>query len=118
MSTTLLCLSLLVFHEARGESLKGKQAVLEVVDNRTRNSNFPDNPCSVIKQPNQFSWYKNSIKPPKSDNQDWKESQEVAKNFYTNRTNHTNGALYFNHKRLGVRFGKSLKCKIGNHVFF
>lgn len=120
MSSAILCLALAIFNESRSEPIKGKYAVAEVIDNRTKHPNYPSDYCGVIKQPNQFSWYRNSqsLKPPKHETKAWDESLEVAKNFHTNKTNYTKGAIYFNHQRLGVRFGKQLKCKIGQHVFF
>ena len=120
MSEALLCLSILVFMEARSEPLVGKYAVMEVVHNRSKHHNYPNTYCGVVKQKGQFSWYKgsNSLKPPKYEKEAWDESVKVAKIFYTNKTNYTKGSLFFNHKNIGVRFGKTLKCKIGNHVFF
>ena len=120
VNESVMCLAILVFNEARGEDIKGKQAVMEVAYNRTKHKSYPKDVCSVIKQRNQFSWYKGSqsLKPPKHENKAWDESLKVAKNFSTNKTNHTKGSLYFNHQRLGVRYGKTLKCKIGNHIFF
>ena len=38
MTNTMMCLSLLLFHESRGESLKGQVAVMEVVMNRVQDS--------------------------------------------------------------------------------
>ncbi|CAH1066656.1 Cell wall hydrolyses involved in spore germination [Acinetobacter phage MD-2021a] len=125
MTSTLMCLSLLVFHEARAEPLKGKEAVMEVVMNRTKDSRYPSKPCDVIKQKSQFSWVNNpnNLRPPKYEIKAWEDSQKVAKDYLSkqtngNYTNHTKGALYFNSSRLGVRFNKQLKCKIGKHVFF
>ena len=117
---SILCLSLVVFYEARGEPVKAQFGTLEVVHNRSKHPNYPDTYCGVVKQKGQFSWYKgsNSLKPPKYEKEAWDESVKVARNFYTNKTNYTKGSLYFNHKRLGVRFQKTLKVKIGNHVFF
>jgi spore germination cell wall hydrolase CwlJ-like protein len=43
------CLAAAIYKEARGESLKGKLAVAQVVLNRGE-------PCTVINQPGQFSW--------------------------------------------------------------
>lgn len=52
----LLCLSLAVYHEARGESLDGQFAVAEVVLRRVRDPRWPDDVCSVVFQPHQFEW--------------------------------------------------------------
>lgn len=56
--TELNCLAANVFMEARGESLKGMQAVADVVINRVKDPSFPASICGVIKQPYQFSWVK------------------------------------------------------------
>lgn len=120
ISESILCLSLVVFYEARGEPVKAQFGTLEVVHNRSKHPDYPNTYCGVVKQKGQFSWYKgsNSLKPPKHEKEAWDESVKVARNFYTNKTNYTKGSLYFNHKKLGVRFNKTLKVKIGQHVFF
>ena len=118
LSESLLCLSIAIFHESRGESVKAQYAVAEVIHNRTKNNKYPNNYCDVIKQKGQFSFYKGSMKPPKHEQQAWEDSKQVAKNFSKNKTNYTKGAIFFNHQRLGVRFGNTMKCKIGKHVFF
>lgn len=117
---SILCLSLVAFYEARGEPVKAKFGTLEVVHNRSEHPDYPNTYCGVVKQKGQFSWYKgsNSLKPPKHEKEAWDESVKVARNFYTNKTNYTKGSLYFNHAKLGVRFNKTLKVKIGQHVFF
>lgn len=48
-------MSALVFREARGESIEGQRAVVEVVLNRCLSSDFPDNVNDVIYQRKQFS---------------------------------------------------------------
>ena len=116
-----MCLALNVFMESRGEPKKAQYAVLEVVHNRSKHKDFPNDYCSVIKQPNAFSWVKNhkSMKPPKFELESWKESIAVARDFQLNRTNYTKGALYFNHVKLGVKYKTNVKSvKIGNHIFY
>ena len=49
--TSTECLAAAIYKEARGESLKGRLAVAQVVLNRGE-------PCVVINQPNQFTWRK------------------------------------------------------------
>lgn len=120
MQEAILCLAIAIFNEARGETLKGKYAVAEVIHNRSESGEYPSTYCSVVKQKGQFSWYKSSkdLKPPKHETKAWSDSVKVANSFYTNKTNYTKGSLYFNHKSLGVRFNKKLKFKEGDHVFF
>ncbi|MGP9788997.1 cell wall hydrolase [Roseinatronobacter sp. NSM] len=44
------CLATAIYHEARGESLKGQFAVAEVVLNRVQSSHFPGSICAVVYQ--------------------------------------------------------------------
>lgn len=120
ISESILCLAMVVFRESRSEPISGKFGVAEVVHNRSKHPDYPNTYCGVVKQKGQFSWYKgsNSLKPPKYEKEAWDESVKVARNFYTNKTNYTKGSLYFNHAKMGVRFNKTLKVKIGQHVFF
>jgi spore germination cell wall hydrolase CwlJ-like protein len=54
------CLTVNVFFESRGESLKGMQAIADVTLNRTKHSAFKgqDAVCKVVFAPFQFSWVK------------------------------------------------------------
>lgn len=121
INEAILCLSVAIFREGRGESLVGQYSIAEVIHNRTKHSKYPDNYCDVIKQKSQFSFYKGSasLKPPKYELEAWEESKKVAKNFYKNKTNYTNGSTYFNHKSLGVKYKTNVKpVKYGNHIFY
>ena len=121
---SVLCLAIAIFHESRGESTVAQFAVAETIHNRSKHPSFPSDYCSVIKQKSQFSFYKGSqtLKPPKYELQAWEKSVQVAQNFSKNKTNYTNGALYFNHKSLGIRYkittrnGKPFRC--GAHIFY
>lgn len=132
MNEVLMCLSLLVWHEARGENYKGKMSVMEVAYNRSKHEDYPNNICNVIRQPRQFSWVNKSNislnKPPSlvyknvQAAKSWEESKRVAAQFMKNKTNYTNNALFFNTRSLGVRYkittttGKPMAC--GNHIFY
>lgn len=50
------CLAVALYHEARGEPLRGIAAVAAVVLNRASKHNM--DVCKVISMPKQFSWYK------------------------------------------------------------
>lgn len=50
------CMANAVFHEAGNQSLEGKLAVASVILNRAKSSRFPDSPCDVVHQRNQFSF--------------------------------------------------------------
>lgn len=115
VKTALLCLALTVYFEARGEPEIGQYAVAEVVMNRVEQTDATV--CSVVYAPNQFVWTKHYTGNV-PDNKDWLQSMNVASNMINgNRTNYTDGAMYFKHKRLKNNKTK-VKTIIGNHVFY
>ena len=121
INESILCLSLAIFHESRGESKKAQYAVAEVIHNRTKHPDYPDNYCAVIKQKGQFSFVKNQrhLRPPRYELEAWQKSIEVAKDFKQKNTDITKGAIYFNRVELGVRYKTNVKSvRIGQHVFY
>lgn len=52
----LLCMSHAVYFEASGESLAGKLAVANVINNRLKSLKFASSVCDVVKQKHQFSY--------------------------------------------------------------
>ncbi len=52
----LKCLTDNLYHEARGESLQGRYAVIFATLARTLDSRYPKSICGVVHQPWQFSW--------------------------------------------------------------
>jgi|SRR5690554_2476933 len=52
----LNCLAEAIYHEARGESFSGQLYVGFVIRNRVESKYFPNDFCSVIKEPWQFSY--------------------------------------------------------------
>ena len=50
------CLQRAVWHESRGEPLKGQLWVAKTILNRTRSDRFPHSVCSVVYQKKQFSF--------------------------------------------------------------
>lgn len=115
--SSLLCLALAIFHEARGEPTDvARYAVAEVVINRAKERDKTI--CQVIAEPNQFSWYRRKgLNLPKS-NVVWEDSIKIAEKSLRQKTNYTNGSTYFNTLKIGVRFGKKRKAVIHNHVFY
>ena len=64
IAEALLCLTLNVYHEARGEPFLGQVAVAEVTLNRVDDLRWPDTVCEVVYQPYQFSWTLEDKDPP------------------------------------------------------
>jgi spore germination cell wall hydrolase CwlJ-like protein len=61
---TYNCLYGVVLHEAESESIKGKQAVADVVINRLRHKNYPSSVCEVVQQHKQFSNISKTLSKP------------------------------------------------------
>lgn len=55
-SDELQCLTRNVYHEARGESVRGKYAVMFATLERALDKNYPNSICGVVHQRHQFSW--------------------------------------------------------------
>ena len=61
IETTLMCLALNIYFEARSEPIQGQIAIAEVTLNRVASPNYPDDICGVVLQDNsqgcQYSWW-------------------------------------------------------------
>ena len=114
MLSSLLCLSLAVYHEARGEPIEGQEAVAEVVINRSEARH--KSVCAVVYEPSQFSWV-GHVSPPR-DVDAWHKSVEVAQKCLKEPPNHTDGAQYFRSNKMRVPYKATNIISIGNHVFF
>lgn len=71
-------LALNVYHEARGEGLRGMIAVAMITLNRVNHPRFPDTVKKVVQQKHQFSWYSDGKSDNPTDTEKWKLSKEVA----------------------------------------
>jgi N-acetylmuramoyl-L-alanine amidase len=132
LSAAIICLSLNIFFEARGESLKGQYAVAFVTMNRVGDeSNDPSKVCKTVFESEQFSWtsdYKKPIKrymkiaqlAKKKDEESWNKAKEVAEKVLSKKVKDvTNGATFFNERKMGRRFKtKTATRVIGGHIFY
>jgi len=122
------CALEVVWFEARGESKKGMQAVLDVVKNRKNSKGFGETICKVVHQQNQFS-YRNHLKPGQQmplkahralDKETLDEVSSVVDESLLEASSPVlePDTLYFLHKdaRASWTKGKS-RVRIGNHVF-
>jgi N-acetylmuramoyl-L-alanine amidase len=50
MFTSLMCIAVAIYFEARGEPSAGQIAVAHVIQNRITDHRYPDNACDVVKQ--------------------------------------------------------------------
>lgn len=72
------CMICNCFFETRGESLRGKHAVADVVMLRVRMREFPNSVCGVVHQNNQFSWTREGRSRPVTDSDGGRECRDAV----------------------------------------
>lgn len=127
----IICLSLNIYHEARGDNHQGQIATAFVVKNRVEYSNFPNTYCNVIwqyyktkkgKYIAQFSWTRDRFSDIPKNRRAWIEAQKLAYLVYMNYDIYdlTEGHLnYYAHMSiLPPKWAKGIKgIIIGRHTF-
>lgn len=118
MLTTLSCIAMAVYFEARGESTVGQRAVAEVIMNRVSDPRWPSSACEVVKQSSQFSFYK-AGKKYKTDPSLYVQAEAVARGAMGGDTLNT-GALYYHSTKVRPVWRHKLDAlgTIGSHVFY
>lgn len=121
----IYCLAEAVYFEARGEDVKGQEAVAHVILNRTNANQFPSDVCSVISQKGQFQWYANKKlrKGRKFRPEENKDIMKLASDIYISnllgqRKDMTNLSFFFssNGKKPSKNIVRSVK--VGRHQFY
>lgn len=114
------CLAKNIYHEARGEPLKGQIAVAQVTINRVRSGKFQDTVCGTVFAYKQFSWTLDKSKKIK-DMKAWKISVDVAKIALNKSIKLPEfKAMYFHTKQTNPywKHNKRVLARIGNHIFY
>lgn len=137
----LYCLAQNVYHEARGESVEGMYAVMDVVMNRVKDENFPNDPCGVVfdakysewhiantgryvplRNECAFSWYCDGKPDTITDEIAWKISYQVAKNYLVDGVHKdiSNGATFYHADHVQPFWSVVFKqtAYIDNHIFY
>ena len=123
ITSGLLCLSLALYHEARGEPHMGKMMVAAVIVNRvvSEGNRFPDDMCEVIMQPRQFSFVRKGKIPTPKDAKAWKAAQSLAEQILTDtRILPKTEADHYHTTKVKPVWRKDLNRlkRVGNHIFY
>ena len=132
MITTIACLAMAVYFEARSEPIAGQLAVAQVVLNRTMSHRFPDTACEVVKQgvvnsagnpvknKCQFSFWCDGKKETVRNNDSWKTAEEVARAALAASIDITEGATFYHTPDVSPawRHTKVRTVQLGNHIFY
>ena len=121
-TAAFLCLSLNVYHEARGEPEAGQMAVAYVTLNRATYNK--QSICDTVKAEGQFSWTADhEMKEPKK-NKEWDKAKDVAKQALAAHDTLAiplmNALNYFHNTSVKPtwRLQRKFVTRIGNHLFY
>lgn len=115
------CLALNVYHESRGENIRGQLAVAWVTMNRVNHDYFPDTVCDVVWDNSQFSWTHDNHSDHPHNKLAWVNSRDVAESVYhEDAEDPTDGALFFHtvNTRPVWRHRMDHYVTIENHKFY
>ena len=125
---SIRCLAQNIYFESRGEGTQGWLAVAFVTINRVIDPRFPNDICSVVFEPKQFSWTHDGIsdEPDLSyypDKKAWQYILEFSRGFLENAGNiedPTSGSLYYHRYDVEPSWKDSydVAVVIGEHVFY
>jgi spore germination cell wall hydrolase CwlJ-like protein len=119
MITTLTCMAVAIYFEARGEEIDGQMMVAEVIINRALDDRWPDEPCEVIAQPRQFSFYQDGRPNTPRDLEAYTTAVLVAQAAWEGKHLET-GALWYHHTAVRPVWRHNLEPLgiVGAHVFY
>ena len=122
------CLTQAIYHESRGEPVRGQQAVAQVVLNRVKSGVYPTSICGVIFQNQhwrnrcQFSFACDGTKKRVHDQQAWETATRIADDAIAGRyfLQEIGDATHYHAAYVAPRWRRSLQRmkKIGEHIFY
>lgn len=115
MNRDVRCVAMAIYHEARGEPLKGQKAVADVVMNRARSGKWGSGPCAVVDAPRQFS-NRSSWSAPRAGVPAWDRAISIAKDAVNGAIHVSSRLLNFRAARMGA--GGRSPLRIGAHIFW
>jgi spore germination cell wall hydrolase CwlJ-like protein len=119
MITTLTCMAVAIYFEARGELIDGQMMVAETILNRAADPRWPDEPCDVIAQPKQFSFYEDRRSNTPRDMEAYTTAVLVAAEALDGKHAST-GALYYHTTAVRPVWRHDLQPigLVGDHIFY
>jgi hypothetical protein len=107
-----------IYHESRGESLKGQIAVAAITLNRVVDKDYPTTICRVVYEKKAFSWTKSHVKI--SEEESFNRAKKIAHQYLLGKhANPIGNRKFFNHVRLGKRFDTPYKpIRISNMIYY
>lgn len=115
------CLAMAIYYEARNQPVTGQIAVAEVILNRVESSRYPNDICSVVWQPYQFS-FTHDGKPERPRHEVWPEIQALAQEVLDKPDVllFHNGATHYHTTDVDPYWNDAMIVigQIGDHIFY
>jgi hypothetical protein len=116
-----------VLGEARGEGVRGMEAVAHVIANRAGSGRYPGDPAAVALQPSQFSVWNQGEGRGKTDydrdSREYKTAAEAIDRVFSGQSQDpTNGALFYHTPQVNPSWSREVNrygtTQLGNHIFY
>jgi len=120
-SEEMNCMSLNIYHEARGEPEHGQLLVAHVVMNRVDAAQWPDTVCGVVYQDKQFSWTHDNISDDTPNHRARQKSREIARQAMSGRGKRkVDGPTHYHASNIVPWWASKLEFMygVGNHKFY
>lgn len=135
MLTALVCMTMAIYFEARGEPVVGQFAVAHVILNRVDDDRYPDNVCDVVTQGKigsrwgdlvkknkcQFSFYCDGLSDTPSAGEEYRDAIDISK-LVLSETSYdlTEGATHYHSTKVSPAWAPKMTpiVKIENHIFY
>lgn len=117
----IYCLTKNIYHESRGEPVRGQLSVAQVTINRTLAKSYPSTICEVVYQKNQFSWTRNEKTVSSQNmNEAYTLANQTIEQGYADKKLEKSFALYYHAISVHPVWASKMKKleKIGNHTFY
>ena len=116
------CMAEALYYEARGEGVRGQEAVAEVILQRTKSGAHPKSICGVVHQPYQFSYLTDGSTKRKRDPEAWEAATELAARILKGdvRTSLTRKAMFYHTVDVLPDWASTMvvTARIGDHIFY
>ena len=116
------CLAEALYYEARGEGVRGEEAVAEVILARVRSRLHPDSICGVVHEPHQFSFLEDGSRKAPRDRVAWSRAERLSARIVRDgfATSLTHGATFYHAVEVQPAWSAEMirTTQIGRHVFY
>lgn len=116
------CMAEALYYEARGEGVRGQEAVAEVILQRTRSKAHPNSVCGVVHEPHQFSYRYDGSMQHKPESAAWEAANDLAARILKGDvvTSMTRKAMFYHTVDVLPDWASTMvmTARIGDHIFY